>query len=48
MAVTGVTTLAIELCFVHVHVCRKLFIVIFDVLCVVEWVEVGCSLCKKK
>ena len=39
----GVTTVPNELYFVHLHVSRKPFIVNYDVLLVVEWVEVGCS-----
>ena len=43
MTVAGVTTVVIELYFVHLHVFRKPFIVNDDVLRVVECVEVGCS-----
>ena len=48
MAVTGVTTVANEIHFVHLHVCRKPYIVNYDILWVVEGVEVGCRLCIKK
>ena len=43
MTVTGVTTVANETYFVHLDVCRKPFFVIYDILYVVEWVEMGCS-----
>ena len=43
MTVAGVTTVAKEIYFVHLCVCRKPFIKKYDVLWVLELVEVCCS-----
>ena len=48
MAVTGVTTVAYEIYFVHLHVCRITFIMNYDGLWVVEWVAVCFIKCINK
>ena len=39
MTFTGVTTVANEIYFVHLNVCRKPFIVNYDVLCVADFLK---------